>query len=63
VDAVQRAGPDALGDRGAAQAELAGGHDSVLARGELGQLRVEGKARLGGCFTFRNQWLPFVKHP
>jgi hypothetical protein len=53
VDAVEGPGAHAVGDRRADQpglCELRCRHDSVLPRGERGQLRIDWKA--GGCPTF-----------
>src|SRR5262249_29088014 len=64
VDAMQRAGLDALTRGLIADSEileLRGADDSVLALGELGQLRIKGEA--GGCVTFLRLCLSHVTHP
>jgi hypothetical protein len=52
MDPVERSGPHAVSDRGARHAELLSGYDSVLSRGDLGQLRIEGRVPMAGCPTF-----------
>jgi hypothetical protein len=64
VDPMQGARFDALAHglmREPELAQLPGGHGSVLARGDLGQLRIKGEA--GGCVTFLRSSLSFVAHP